>query len=212
VGSVVASSASLSVPDKAKVVMAAESGQIVTVNGPFQGPPQVKEGGAGGSRIVAAISSLVRENVRDSSSVGAVRAADVDWRSETAKTARDALAIDVSEGGDACVYDPAAAELARNPSAPAAAVSILSVDGGDTVTLAWPKGALRQPWPKEMPLNDGASYMIDQGGQSEAAMTTVHVLQAGAAASDIEKVAQLADSGCTQQAKVLLTVMAKAAK
>lgn len=212
VGSMVAAGAILSVPDKAKVVLASESGQIVTVSGPFQGPPPVKEGASGGGRIAAALSSLVRENQKDSSSVGAVRAAGVDWRTETAATAADALAIDVVEGGEACVYNAEGVELIRNPSSPAAAVTILSLESGESVSLDWPKGALRQPWPKKLPVADGGTYVIEEGGQSGAVMTTVHLLPASGASSEIERVAQLAESGCSNQAKALLTVMTKGAK
>ena len=212
VGAVVASGASITVPDKARVVLAAESGQIITLTGPFQGVPPSKAADGASGRVLTAISSLVKQSENETSSVGAVRAADVKWRAEAAKSLQDVLAIDVADGGDVCLYDANAAALTRNPASPPGTVTIHAMDGDAMAKFDWPKGALLQPWPKQLPLGDGKAYVIEVSGQSEAAMTTVHILPPDKASSDLQRAAQLADSGCDGQAKLLLKVMAKSAK
>ena len=212
VGTVVADGASVTLPDKARVVLAGESGQLVTLTGPFNGVPPAKKTCDSGGRVLTAISSLVNTNKNETGSVGAVRAADVAWRSDTAKSLQDVLAVDVANGGDVCLYDANAGALVRNPASPPGTVTIHAMDGDQTAKFDWPKGAMREPWPKDLPLGDGKAYIIEVTGQSEAAMATIHVLPAGKATSDLQRAAQLADNGCSDQAKLLLTVMAKGAK
>ncbi|HUN50302.1 MAG TPA: hypothetical protein VMU42_04275 [Candidatus Sulfotelmatobacter sp.] len=211
-GAQIASGSAVTVPDKARVVLLAASGQIVTLNGPFQGVPAATGGAGGDSRLLTAVASLVHANTQESGSVGAVRAADVQWRAATIKAPHDVFAIDASDGGDACLDDPEHAMLTRNPSDPAGSMTIHAMDGDATAKVEWPASTARMPWPKELKLADGATYVIEPPGQASAAMTTVHLLPAAPAQSDIERVKQLTDAGCTDQAKLLLGVIIKAAQ
>jgi hypothetical protein len=210
-GAQVASGASVTVPDKARVVLLAASGQIVTLTGPYQGVPAAG-GGGGDSRLLTAVASLVHSNQQESGSVGAVRAADVQWRADTIKAPHDVFAINASDGGDSCLDDLGTAMLTRNPSAPAGIVTIHAMDGDAKATVTWPAATARVPWPAALKLADGASYVIEPPDQASAAVATIHLLPPGAPKGDIERVTQLVEIGCTDQAKLLLGVLVKAAK
>src|SRR5271156_6541226 len=64
-GAAIASGSAVTVPDKARVVLLAASGQIVTLTGPFQGVPAAAAGGAGDSRLLTAVASLVHSNQQE---------------------------------------------------------------------------------------------------------------------------------------------------
>jgi hypothetical protein len=210
VGTELSATNDLDVPASARVVLLRADGKIVTVNGPAQGIPAATPAGAADNMAFVAIRSLVRLPTQGAQ-VGAVRAADPDWRTAQSKTVRDILAIDTTEGGDTCLYDLAAAELIRNPAGKGT-VTILSTAGAASATLVWPAGDARMPWPKDVPLADGASYLIQEDGHSGAAMTTVHVLSGGQARADMQRIAQLAEHGCTSQARLWLRMITAAAE
>jgi hypothetical protein len=212
VGTEMSASAGLTVPDKARVVLLRADGQMVTVNGPFKGVTVSTPSGASDSRLYVAITTLVRSGQQeDNVRVAAVRATDTGWRSTQAKTERDILAIDTIEGGDTCLSDPATAELVRSPSA-RGNVTILAMRSTGSVTVTWPADNHRMPWPKEVPLADGGSYVIEQEGRASAAITTVHVLPKEPGRSDLQRIAQLAEKGCTSQARLWLRMITESRK
>jgi hypothetical protein len=49
-------------------------------------------------------------------------------------------------------------------------------------------------------------------GQTELIKTTIHLLRESPAASSVERVAQMADSGCKDQARLLLILVARTSK
>ena len=208
VGTEISAQAGLNVPDRARVVLLRADGQMVTVDGPFQGVPKSTPAGAADSRLFVAITTLVRSGQQqDNIQVAAVRATDAGWRATHAESERDILAIDTMEGGDTCLYDPAAAELIRSP-ANQSQTSVLALTSAGSVAVAWPLGASRVPWPKEVALEDGANYVIEQEGHAGASMTTVHVLRREPGQSELQRVAQLAEHGCTSQARLWLRMIA----
>jgi hypothetical protein len=208
-GSMLSGGQTVTVPEKGRVVLAGDSGRMVTLAGPFSGPV-AQPGPAGDGRVLTALASLVRKKETDQSAVGAVRNADVTWRKETATSLADVVAIDTGDGGDTCLYDPTKAELLRAPTDAAPRVNILNATSGAGAMVEW-GAARRAPWPKALPIEDGESYVFEQPGKATAAVVTVHVLP-NQAASDIGRVAQLADAGCDGQARLLLAVIAKPAK
>jgi hypothetical protein len=68
------------------------------------------------------------------------------------------------------------------------------------------------PWPAALPIADGDAFVFEQTGDNAAAIVTVHVLPAKSGASDLDRVAQMAEAGCRDQARLLVAVIAKAAK
>jgi hypothetical protein len=211
VGSMIAGGQAIALPANSRAVLAGDTGRTVSLAGPFSGPvAQGSAAGAGNGQLLTALAGLVRKKEADTSAVGAVRAADVAWRQEAATSLADVVAIDTGDGGEVCLYDPAKAELIRGPGETASRVNILNATSGAAATLDW-GGARRLPWPQELPLEDGESYVFEQPGKPTAAVATVHVLP-NEVPNDIARIAQLADVGCDGQARLLLAVVAKMAK
>ena len=211
-GAAVSASTHVEVPASGRVVLAAPSGRVVTINGPFAGaPPGAAEGTASGSSDVLRTLSALLGNADQRKALGAVRATDVAWRQESVKSAADVLAIDTTDGGDACIYDQSKPMLAHNPSRHGQ-MSIESMTGGDKASIEWPKDTAHLPWPATLPINDGDAFVFQQVGEDAAAIVTIHVLPAASAASELDRAAQMAQAGCRDQARLLLAYIAKSAK
>ncbi|HUB97563.1 MAG TPA: hypothetical protein VL993_16690 [Stellaceae bacterium] len=209
-GTKLEANATLDIPAKGRVVLLASTGQVQAVEGPYQGPPPAASGasGAGAGGMINVVAALATEGSARHE-LGVARA--IDWRADAIKTPRDALAVDASDGGDICVFDPANADVIHDPSN-AGTMTVQSMSNGAQATLTWDKGTLHQPWPSALSMNDGDMFSFEQKGGDQAAMATIHVLKATPAASDVERAVQMAQAGCQDQAKRLLAVVAQSAK
>ena len=208
-GTTIGAGATLTIPDKARVVLMSGSGKTVALTGPFKGAPPADAGAGNSAALKAVVAMLGSDDQRQVP--GAVRAADVAWRADITKSLTDVVAIDATDGGDVCLYDAATAQVTHNP-AKAGAMIIHSTDGDAAATVTWPAQTAVLPWPKALKLTDGSTFLIEQPDQSDAAMATIHLLPADKAKTDIERVAQMAEAGCKDQAHLLLAVIAKTAK
>jgi hypothetical protein len=210
-GTPVASDKPLDIADKARVVLMSATGQMVTITGPFKGPPPAAKGSAGSAQddALKIVSSLVAGHQENQ--LGAVR--DVVWRAGAIKTAADALAVDASSGHepDMCVFDAAHAEVVHDPKA-AGAMTVQSMGTGAEAKLQWQKDTLRQPWPAALPVTDGDILTFTPEGGEQVVTVTIHVLPAAGAANDVQRALQMARAGCEDQAKSLLVVTARAAQ
>jgi hypothetical protein len=210
-GATVGSAASVEVPTGGRVVLASQSGQVVTINGPYKGAPPAAAGGTGaGSADVLKVLPTLFGRADQRQALGAVRATDAAWRQDSVKSLSDVMAIDSTDGGDVCIVDPANTVLVHNPSR-RGPMTIEPMNGGDKVTVDWPKDTLHLPWPAKLPIADGDAFVFEQQGESAAAIVTVHVLPAQAA-SELGRAAQMAEAGCRDQARLLVSLVAKSAK
>ena len=209
VGAELADGATITVPDGARVVLVGASGQVVTLTGPFQGAPKTSGSGEQQSRVLDAVASLV---VTSGTTVGVSRATGSGWRTGAAKTADDVFAIDASEGGDTCLYDASTARMIRDPSAGPGDVTITAMEGSAKAVFTWNRDMAYAPWPKDVPLADEASYLIEQAGRDAAAVAAVHLLHDDPAMTGIQRVVQLKESGCDAQARLLLAIIARNAR
>lgn len=209
-GTQLAGNAPVNLPEKTRLVLLSASGRTLVLTGPFQGV--AKSDGAGGDgRLLTAVASLVRSNAQESGSVGAVRAADIGWRLETAKEIGDVMAVDASNGGDVCLEGGRQALIVRNPHGPTGRTTILAADSATAAIIDWPPGAARAPWPSKLPIADGAQYLIEQEGQPSVAIATLHLLPAAPGATDLQLLVRLTEAGCTDQGRLLVGMIAKQA-
>jgi hypothetical protein len=201
--------ARLDIPAQGRVVLLASNGQVRALQGPYQGPPPAtgSDGGTAGGMMTVVAALATASNARQE--VGVARA--IDWRADALKTPGDALAVDASDGGDVCVFDPGHAQVIHDPNM-AGTMTVQSMGDGSQATLTWTKGTLQQAWPTSLSIKDGDMFSFEQRGGDQAAMATIHVLQAAPAASDVERAVLMAQAGCQDQAKRLLAVVAKSAK
>jgi hypothetical protein len=207
-GATIGSDTKLDLGPSDHVVFITASGRVVKVSGPFQGPPPGDSGPAGDSTALNILPTLLGQKDQRMA-LGAVRA--VPWRGDAIATTDDALAIDASDGGTTCVFDPAHAVVVHNPK-DAGITSARSMSSGAEVTLTWDKGAVSQLWPAALPLTDGDMIAFEQAGAEQAAIATIHVMPPAPGASDVQRALQLAHEGCDDQARSLLAVIAKSAK
>jgi hypothetical protein len=217
IGTVFASGAVVTVPDHGRLVLLGASGQVVSLTGPFEGVPSAKPAGSANNRVFAAIASLVHTDQKETTP-GAVRSTEdpaiarIKWRIDSAKTLTDVLAIDTSNGGETCLYDLTSVRLIRKPSSRPSKVTIHDRNGGALAAIPWPQDAASLPWPAQVPIADGASYLIELEGQAALVKTTIHLLSESSSATSVERVAQLADRGCKDQGRLLLVLLARASK
>ena len=200
----------LDIPAQGRVVLLGANGKVEALQGPYQGPPPAAAAADSGTasgmiNVVAALATA--SNARQE--VGVARA--IDWRADALKTPGDALAVDASDGGDVCVFDPGHAQVVHDPNM-AGTMTVQSMGDGSQAALTWSKGTVQQPWPSSLSMKDGDMFSFEQPGVDQAAMATIHVLPAAPGASDVERAVLMAQAGCQDQAKRLLAVVARSAK
>jgi hypothetical protein len=208
VGKVLAASDKVSIADKGRVVVLAPTGKMVTLQGPYSGAVPGGDAKPDG-RLALALASLVQRKGEETGSVGAMRALGAEARIESLKNASDVLAIDPTAEGAVCVYEPGAKRLARNPLSPIEKLVIHDIDSGESATVVWPKDKETAAWPAALPLKHGKSFLFEQPGRANASQVTVQFVKPEAAASDVERAAQLAEAGCDTQAWLLLRLAGK---
>jgi len=206
VGAEVADGASITVPAGARVVLVGASGQVVALAGPFQGMPKAGGSGTPQNRVLDAVASLVATS---GTTVGVSRATGSAWRADAVRTADDVFAIDAGDGGETCLYELSTARVTRDPSVGPGDTTITAMEGSAKAVVAWSGPAAYAPWPKEVPLADQASYLIEQAGRDAAAVATIHLLHEEPAMTGIQRVVQLKESGCDAQARLLLAIVAR---
>jgi hypothetical protein len=200
----------LDIPAQGRVVLLGSNGKVEALQGPYQGPPPAAASAGGGtaSGMISVVAALATaSNARQE--VGVARA--IDWRADALKTPGDALAVDASDGGDVCVFDPGHAQVIHDPNL-VGTMTVQSMGDGTQAALTWSKGTLQQPWPASLSMKDGDMFSFEQPGADQAAMATIHVLKAAPGASDVERAVLMAQAGCQDQAKRLLAVVARSAK
>ncbi|HUK58565.1 MAG TPA: hypothetical protein VLV50_04980 [Stellaceae bacterium] len=208
-GATIAKGAKLDVPAQGRVVLISDAGQVVTINGPFSGPPPAPNGpGVPGDRATHVLSALLNHTQTE---LGVARAVESHWRDNAVATPADVYAIDASDGGDICLADPAHAVVMHDPAA-AGDMSVKSLTGDGAAKLTWTKGAVRQAWPASFQLADGDMVSFEMAGQDVAAIATIHILPSQDPGGDVARAMALAQAGCTDQARLLLGVIAKKAK
>lgn len=213
VGATLSSNAKLEIDAKGRVVLITSAGRVVTLAGPFQGKPPVDSdppSSPGQSDFLKVLPALFDQ--KEERPLGVVRAVETHWRNDAIKTPADAMAVDASDGGDVCLYDPSRAEIMHDPNS-AGVMTVQSMSSGAQATLTWATGALRQPWPSALPLKDGDIISFAQTGAEQAALATIHLLPPEpVGASDVVRAVQIAQAGCDDQARALLAVIARSAK
>ncbi|HLJ20330.1 MAG TPA: hypothetical protein VKU84_09035, partial [Stellaceae bacterium] len=171
-----------------------ESGAVIKLRGPYDGPPTA--GGGSGvdiSNVVAALGTGGSQ-----SAMGVVRAKVDDV------TLPDPWVIDVTHSGKACVRPGTAIVFWRQQSAGPAKLRIMPVDRTWRAESEWPAGTSELPAPTIFPITDRQTYVFDVGGQT-ATVTLVHV--PASLATDRMRAAWMLQKNCLNQTKALIAVM-----
>jgi hypothetical protein len=199
-GATVDGAQALKLLDGQQVTFLASSGEVVRIDGPFEGTPdsQVKDA-SGGGNSASAIAALLTERNARTSEVGVVRG-------ENEVKLPDPWLVDVSHPGTSCVIAGRPVVLWRSQDLGATQVSIAPADRSWSVSGNWPAEKDRLAMPSTLPLQDRTSYVINVGGK--LAPVSVRVIPA-TVSNDVMRASWMAEVGCDNQADALLAMMKK---
>ncbi len=194
------SSGLINLPAGAALSVLDANGATRTISGPYSGP--VAADAPAGDGVLAVLGQLVREDDRERSMLGAVRAFS------KSDTLRDPLAIDVSETGTFCLpagqspvfWRPEKLDLDTR-------FSIRSWSSNtDPLIAYWKKGDRVLGWPPHVAIGDGDTFVL----KVEAARTSAEVTilrMPPTVTSDLEQIVWLAQHGCRPQARRMVGSM-----
>src|SRR5579863_8105081 len=134
------------------ITVIAHNGDTLKLRGPYHNKPMAGANG-GGSLTVALGSLLVRGGVR-ASDVGAVRGGQAVHLPEP-------WVIDVSHPGTRCVRAGQPTVFWRTQTQQAGELAIAPVNRAWRLTAPWPRGVDRLPAPRELPVVERATYLVD---------------------------------------------------
>jgi hypothetical protein len=199
-GATVDGSHSIKLLDGQQITFLSSSGQVVRIDGPFDGTPDSRVGNAtGGGDSASAIAALLTERNARTSEVGVVRG-------ENEVKLPDPWVVDVSHPGTSCVIAGRPVVLWRSQDFSATQVSIAPADRSWSVSGSWPAEKDRLTIPSTLPLRDRTSYVINVGGK--LAPVSVRVIPA-TVSNDVMRASWMAEVGCDNQADALLAMMKK---
>ncbi len=197
-GQTVDGSQSIKLEDGQQVTYLAANGQVIEIDGPFNGAPDSQVKG-GTTDAASAVTALLTERQARTSEVGVVRG-------ENEVKLPDPWVVDVTHPGTSCVIPGHSVVLWRSEDMGATQVSIAPADRSWSVSGNWPAAADRLAMPQTLPLKDRTSYVINVGGK--LAPVTVRVIPA-AVSNDVMRASWMAEVGCDNQANALLSMLKK---
>jgi hypothetical protein len=200
VGQILDDSRPLDVPAGASLTVIGEDGTVTAIAGPFSGVPGGKAS-TGASGLMEALSRLVRGEGASAASLATMRQAGP-------IEPPDPWAIDITRSGDHCVRAEGAPALWRASAGDASTLTIRAFPTGPRSKTEWPAGADTVAWPGDVPIADGADFMVRLNGRPTAARITLRVAPTSLP-SEAHYAAWMAEAGCRQQAQALLAGLAK---
>ncbi len=145
----------IDLPAGARVVLLSSSGEVVRLHGPVSrqlGPPPRKTW----LEQVKLLAALLSRERADQSVSMAVRG----W---SGSAPPDPWVLDVTSSSAKCTFADRAANLWMPIAKTDRRVSFESTTAGKRAALDWPAGVATLPWPRDVPLADGAVYRVELG-------------------------------------------------
>lgn len=194
------SNGAIDLPAGASLSVMDSNGATRTINGPYRGP--VAADAPGDAGVLSVLGQLVKEEDRERSMLGAVRAFS------KSDVLRDPLAIDVSETGTFCLPAGQSPVFWRPEK--------LDVDtrfsirnwgtNSEPLIAYWKKGDRVLGWPPHVPIGDGETFLLKvEAAQTSAEVTILRIPQT--VTSDLEQIVWLAQHGCRPQARRMVGSM-----
>jgi hypothetical protein len=211
VGAVIGDTQKIKLAANKTILLIDKAGRTITVNGPFDGVVKGPGGGGGRSKLVRALSGLIRDNEEDAHSVGAIRAVAKQKIEQTVTSKEAAMVINISETGDYCLLPDNKRELIRYHTEPGGEVTLTAVADGTAHVVPWPKNAAKVTWPTELKIEDGARFLVSQAGKDSRTLITVHAL-AAEAPTEAHLAVSLIAKECIEQARLILVYIRRSAK
>ena len=209
-GSVIADDQKVTLAANKTVQLIDQAGRTITLNGPYDGVVKAK-GGEGKSKLVRALSSLIREYEQDARNVGAIRATDKKRIEDTITSKESAMMVNISETGDYCLFPGEKPELVRYHSEKSPRITLVAVANGASQVLDWPADAAKADWPAALPVGEGARYLVSQEGKDTKTLITLHEIP-----NNSPTVAHLAialtGQECIEQARLMLVYLRRSSQ
>jgi hypothetical protein len=196
-GAIIDGDEPLSLPEGARVTLIAPDGKTVTLDGPFHGPP---DGGAGTDdrELFAALSDLVSSQNASIASLGGTRGGPE-------SVPEDPFTVVLGASGSHCVPASQPMRLWRPDTKSSSLLTIRPGSGSAQapVEAFWPEGAAAMPWPEDLALEEGATYLIRLYDGVSLTEAVLHRVPEDLP-SEAHRIAWMAEHGCTRQALRLL--------
>jgi hypothetical protein len=191
-GTILEEEKSLSLPSGASAVLLFRSGEMLRLNGPFEGKPtgMIRADGAEGS--VGELVGLLRAQGASASVIGATRG----WPTPQRPRSGDDVTVGLDRSGIYCLQPGDTVWLTGQRGGKA---SIRLRRGRSVRELPWPPNASRIEWPSDLPIEDSDIFeALDPSGAPTASMIFRRVKPAPSASASI---AERILVGCREQAE-----------
>lgn len=197
------------------LTLIAEDGSVITLTGPFSGPPRPTAAANSGA-LSATLTQLLAASASSTSSLGASRKlvptgapAPVSAglsRGGSIGGVADAIPpepwlLDTQTSGHRCVLDSGAVTFWRSEPSQGAEVKVSFAGENWTASTRWPGGYTRLAAPEGMPRRNGAVYTLDYA--HNPVTLTLHVLPSKISSVPV-LAAWMVEKGCSGQATALL--------
>ena len=201
-GSVIGDDQKITVAKNKTLQLIDKSGRTITLNGPHKGIVKVS-GGEGKSKLVRALSSLIREYEQDAKSVGASRKSDKKRIEDTIDSKESAMVINISETGDYCLLSGVAPKVIRYHSEKGKKVVLTAIANGASQAVDWPDETIAAAWPDALPVSEGARFLVTQEGKDTRTLLTLHQVPDDAP-TKVHLAVALSGKECIEQARLML--------
>lgn len=202
VGRMLAGDTGVTLAEGESMVLLSDDGDVIEVNGPYDGLPQGIA--AENLDIRNALAHLIDNADRMHTTLGSTRGS-VTGRAPP--PARDAWHLDPFYTGNQCVVDGAEVRFWRSDAAESLTLLMQRPGKAGDGNVSWAEGEQTAAWPPNLPLADDELYVLRRPGWMENAMIRIVVLEPGIEASGTAAVAWLAVNGCREQAAILFAAL-----
>ena len=190
-----------------EIMLIAEDGLVISLAGPYVGPPGGDET-PDGAGALDALGRLVGYADTESGDIGGVRgdAQSGDFLAREIDDHRtSAWLLHTAITGPQCIMtgdeEP---QYWREQSNADEQLEVKRVTSGEMVTIAWQAGDNTVAWPDALPLVTGEMYLLRRGDQLRSTNLLLRAVPAAVGDGGIAMVAFLAAEGCLAQARMEL--------
>ena len=203
IGTVIDGKQSMQVVGDASVVLISSAGKRISLAGPYKGAPQ-PTASPSDNRLVQSLSQLITQHADTPEKLAAFRGTGKPPPAERF----DIWGIDIAHAGSYCLPANEIAMLWWDDAHAGAVVSLSGPAGNAReLRIRWPNAHRQMPWPRDLSLADGASYVVRfRATDAGIALTTREMppLDTNAA-----RAAWMAEHGCTRQALKIVDAIAR---
>ena len=193
-GTVLDGAKSISVPAGAKITVVSEDGVSRQIVGPYKGVPESKAAaGKSNGKLIAALSGLLKEREKSSSSLGTIRSGN-----KKSDSVNNPWHISTDASGDRCVPANKQVILYRQDDSHAVGLTIRAAGSRKDTSGNWKAGwkSLRLPERFSSEVKDGARYKVSL---DEASVNLTFHVMPGNLTSPADQAAWMAEKHCRAQ-------------